>query len=556
MGVEVARTPETAGTLPMKRISPEKLGKFYEHYAEVFLGKLEDAFGNKLFAGGIDGLTLENARKIAPLKAQARSVLQKVIEERLYDSGVNLMKEGRYWQLLRETYEAMAEDIAKREGRTVSSLMRRQVMEQGLSQLVIRSERARIQAMLGSMGQEAAWKRFVGIIRKVASAYDRPMGDAALGSALRKAALSTRDHREFFLEVFGVKGNPEMGKKLLTDLDLSDIHYNPKGEGNKLLPPRDRALINMSLDAKLVPLDMGLLEDPMYRKATFTSFRGTLRAASLDAVGGMIIINEDVARAMGEVFALSEHGAAKVSEAKESAKKGRGAPKRAARRRPRIGGFGKMAALEAALGALAFYLISNPEKVTSLLGKKKAAEMADLENASLLLGKKPPVLESTPKKKKEKIEDVLDKVAPAPGAKESVMRMLNSLKVNGKSLTQAQKLRALKIASSRMGFYEGEEMERFVKIAAIMQFVPRQSDKAVALRSEEILELEPAHRQERTARSVAEKKAGKEEPAQKKGEAQEGAGENAPGKTIFEEAGEWFGSALKKVKDALGMGKP
>ena len=124
MGVEVARTPETAGTLAMKRISPEKLGKFYEHYADVFLNKLEKAFGNQVFAGGIDGLTLENARRLAPHKTQAREFLQKVIEERLYDSGVNLMKEERYWQLLRETYEAMAEDIAKREGRTVSSLMR------------------------------------------------------------------------------------------------------------------------------------------------------------------------------------------------------------------------------------------------------------------------------------------------------------------------------------------------------------------------------------------------------------------------------------------------
>ncbi len=544
----------------VKKVSEEELGMVYDRYANIFLERLEKTFGKKVLGEGIEGFTLENARKISPIRAQAGETLQKVIEEHIYDSGINLMKSEKYWKLLKKTCNELEAQLRRIDSRAFSFGRQEQAVQGVLSEVLVRSERIRMGKTLVSLGLKSAWTRFMQITVAVAYGHTSvhlPQTQSEFNRIIRTSLLNSGNHRDFFLNTLGVpETNPALGKKLLLELDKSDLLYmesvaSASGSRSKLLTPAERALIDISLKLKLVPSEIGFSSGAtsIFSGVDYKSFVGKMRNLSMEGVANMVVANKTIRDAMMRALARRGKDAAKPAarglaavgaeaRAGSLAEEGlAGAAAKSAKESSRAGGLGKIAA-GVAIGVFAYYMVDNFDKVSM-----KARGVSDRLSS----------LAATPTKKQgefdAKFQEALKKVAPFSAHSKAIKNMLNSIKVHGRKLTDEEKLRALRIAEMRKDSYKGEEMVRFVKIAAIIQFVSKKNNGQIAMLSEEIQELVPEREQEKTARGVAEEpKSGETQSRQEQEKALIEATTNPTGKEMVESAQDKFRAAKEKLR--------
>jgi 1,2-phenylacetyl-CoA epoxidase PaaB subunit len=517
------RSRATQAQFNVKKASAEDIAKLYDHYANVFLKRLEEAYGRKVLGEGLGGLTMEAARKASPTRAQAAIKLQEKIEERIYDSSVNLIKDPKYWELFKKTHKELEAHLRKVDERAFAAGAKEKALQDSLSELLVRSERIRMWKTLEQNGLKQAWGRFLQIAIRVGENYALPgfpKSKEAFNSVVRKALLESEDHTQFYLKLLGAK-EPEMAKKLLTDLNLSDLRYAkavPAAEGSatKLLTPKERALLDISLKTGLIPPEVGFStgETSVFSLSTYKAFVKDIQKRSMKGVGEMLVANKTIADAMRRpaVRRAARAAVGMVPEAATAAEArvGRGA---------RFKGAGKTAAA-LALGMLAYHILFEvgPEEFWKN-ASEKAGRAKDKVSAALgeLSDGTSHGLSSTPKKKdySAELDAALRKAAPLPAHSKAIAKALNSIKVNGRKLTPGEKLRALKIAALRKDNYKGKEMEKYVKIAAVMQFAPKQSEARVAMLSEEIKELVPPGEQGEVAREALKEYLGKAKEEQK-----------------------------------------
>jgi hypothetical protein len=550
------------GERNVRTVSSGDLAKFYDHYADVFLKKLEGAFGRNALGAGIEKLSREDAARITPNLAELSGNLRKMIEGRLYNSGRSLMLSKKYYRLLRSTLKELTKQLEKADSRAFSPGGKQKAIRDALSEIIVRTERKRMIKMLSGFGLEKAWGRFMSITLAVAENHHSipELNRANLNPAVRKAAVASENHTDFFMKMLGAENNRELRRNLLVDLHSSDIHYlgvrAAQGSKSKLLTPMERALINVSLRLKMVPKNLGISSGAttIFSLEENKAYVSKLGSMSMEAVSDLIALGPEVKTAMRKFLLSKRSVRALLSKAEEkavaevSSAARRGATEAGASR-ARGGGSWKVAA-GIAIGALAYHLIVNTD-TDKLPDNILGGEGAPPARAGL---------SSTPRKREvqEELNAALNEIAPFSVNKGNIEKMLNSIKVRGKKLTQEEKLRALRIAALRKGYYKGEEMERYAKIAAIVQFTPSQGDESVALLSEEIKELVPPKDQEKASREVAGAAEKAPAPVPKGGKAQvrEAAREAVgnPG-VIVDAAREEFEAAkrkLMKLRRSLG----
>ncbi|MBN2122289.1 hypothetical protein JW721_04520 [Candidatus Micrarchaeota archaeon] len=433
---------DAKGATALKETTLEKL---YNTYAKQFRIELRDKFGG-LFPS-------------KPLSEYSEAEIANISGE--------LMESKEYWKALDDAYKGFEESMKalSSQGKLQLDGMKLPANEAiAKAELLLRTEYAMAAEGLNSLGLEGAWKK---LGKELKANMKAKKGRRQMGVARQSDYEKLLEDPDRFAQSFKESKNLlEFLNKVTQNEGMARKIYQKLSKGS----PTDFKLLEAAVKLKIVPDVAELPKVTIRGKLADKLFEaGRMNLASM--WGGV--------KGMAKLIKMVREQATMAARA--AALGSRTIRQEAYREFAQSEWLHKATTTKLVIGFIALWALK------SCVGSKVEKSLG---------------LDSTPKK--DPMSDALRGVAASNLNRKNITKMLDALEVEGRKLSEEEKMRALRIAGGSKQDTSDKTLTEYVKIAAILQFMPNKKANEIAKLSKAVYAYVDPKKQEEFARKALE----------------------------------------------------